>query len=79
MTENISRTSNKSLDVGDEMENEKTKLYDVHLERILNHLNVKQTVRNVDKYGSLNNDSLIIVVQVCSILVRNSFRFNVSN
>lgn len=45
--------------------NDPTTLYNVNLKHTVKELNAKQTIRNLDKYGPLTNDSLIIVIQVC--------------
>lgn len=55
------------LDVDDEQGNKSTKLYNVRLKRIIDRLNDRQTIRNLDRYGPLTDDSLIVVIQVCTV------------
>lgn len=51
--------------IADKNVTDHTTLYNVNLKRTVKELNAKQTIRNLEKYGPLTNDSLIIVIQVC--------------
>lgn len=49
-------------------ENDDKKLYDKKLKQTLTDLNENPTINNVEQFGPLTNDSIVIVVQVRIIL-----------